>query len=133
MTTVTDLRSRVSGSCRRCPIACDKVVYPVGCIESGCSRLYSYDEDGRTFIGCLENVYKVEIDRALLDQFEGERGGFGALRVMREPLPVCRTGVEETFPHRVDGPCLNPDFLFSAPRREFTVSVRREPAFEGDE
>jgi hypothetical protein len=87
--------------------------------------LYSYDDAGRTFIGCLEKVYRVEIDRALLMRFEGERGGFGALRVLRDPLPICQTLVEETFPHRAEGTCVNPDFLFSAPRREFTVSVRR--------
>jgi hypothetical protein len=115
------------GSCRRCPVACERIVYPAGCVESGCSRLYAYEEHGRTYIGCLEKVYRCEIDLELFTQAERRRGGFGALRVVREPLPICRTEVEHTFEHRAAGGCVNPDFLLSAPRQDYRVTVHRRP------
>jgi hypothetical protein len=108
-------------------VFCEKVVYPAGCVESGCSRLYAYEEEGRTYIGCLEKVYAVEIDLELFRNAQRGKGGFGALRTVRDPLPCCRTEVETTFAHRAQGGCLNPDFLPSAPRRPYTVTTRRRP------
>ena len=133
MRTISDspARDRLSSSCRRCPIVCDKVVYPTGGIASGCERLYSYEHDGRTFVGCLEKVFRVEIDRDLMMAAQRERGGFGALRVSSDPLPICQTAVDLAFAHRENGPCLNPDFRYSAPRHSFTVVLRTNIA-EGD-
>ncbi|MBI2683992.1 MAG: hypothetical protein HYX33_01145 [Actinobacteria bacterium] len=126
MTPVDVRASRATSSCRRCAVSCDKIVYPMGCIESGCDRLYTYEESGRTYVGCLAKVFRVEIDRDLMFEGQGRRGGFGALRVTGDPFPICRTAVEVTFPHRAEGACVNPDFRFSAPHREFTV-VMNEP------
>ncbi len=49
--------------------------------------------------------------------------GFGGLRAVRHPLPQCRTEVERTFEHRAGGPCVRPDFLLSAPRLDYRVTV----------
>ena len=110
-------------ACRRCPVRCDKVVYPSGCIESGCSRLYVYDEHDRRFVGCLDRVFSVELDLEAFQRIEALRGGFGALRATREPHPFCRTDVDAAFAHRAEGVCVNPDFLLSATRHPLKVSV----------
>ena len=99
----------VAGGCRMCAVSCERVVHPAGCIAAGCLRSYSYERDGSTYFGCLEGVFAVEIDRARFDDLEAERG-FGGLRVAREPLAVCRVGVERTFEHRPHGTCVNPGF-----------------------
>jgi hypothetical protein len=127
---LTDIeRESATGSCRRCPAFCERVVYPAGCVDAGCDRVYAYEEGGRTYIGCLEKVFTVEIDLELLRQGQRARGGFGAIKTARDPLPMCRTEVETTFPHRACGGCVNPDFLLSAPRRPYTVTEsRRRPA-----
>ena len=46
------------------PIFCDKLVDPAGCIEIGCRYLYTYEDQlsGRRFIGCVNKVFKGEID-----------------------------------------------------------------------
>ncbi|MGD9694225.1 MAG: hypothetical protein AB7V42_01015 [Thermoleophilia bacterium] len=112
-----------AGSCRACPVSCERVVYPAECVRSECSRLYSLARDGVTFVGCLEGVFGVEIDLERLHLLQDGRGGFGALRAERDPLPMCRSEVERTFEHRADGPCVNPDFLLSGPEHEYRVIV----------
>ena len=122
------MRETAASSCRRCSVFCDKVVYPAGCVASGCSRLYSYEEHGRTYIGCLEKVFPVEIDLEMFRRAERSKSGFGGIKVAREPLSVCRCEVQRTFEHRSDRPCVNPDFLLSAPRRPYKVTAKRGPA-----
>lgn len=116
-------RARTAGSCRQCPVRCDRVVHPGGCLEAGCPRLYSYTEGERTWVGCLEGVYTAEIDLEVLQRAGRTKAGFGAVRAQREPLPICRADVERTFAHRSDEPCVNPDFLLSAPRRPYRVTT----------
>ena len=118
-----------SGSCRRCAVSCERVVEPAGCIEAGCPRLYSYEREGRTWIGCLERVYDVEIELEGLRRLQRTAAGFGGLRASREPLPMCRAQVERTFEHRVASTCINPDFLLSGAGATYTVTAMRR---EGD-
>lgn len=111
-------RDGAAGSCRMCPVSCDRVVYPSGCLESGCTRLYVYDrDDGARVMGCLEKVFRVEIDVAAFQAMQRTRAGFGALRVWRRPLEICRCAVEPTFLHRPHGECVNRDFRESAPEQ----------------
>lgn len=98
-----------------CPVSCERVVFPSGCVESGCDRLYTYERFGRTVMGCLEKVFRVEIDVEGFGALQRTRAGFGGLRVWREPLARCRCGVEPTFDHRPHAECANPGFLHSAP------------------
>src|SRR5438445_9056067 len=75
--------------CRRCGVHCDKVVYPAACASRGCQFLYSYEEFGHTYVGCMQKVYDVEIDFDFLRAAE-RTGGFGAVRATHRPLPICQ-------------------------------------------
>ena len=91
---------------------CDKVVYPAACVERACPFLYAYHEWGRTYVGCMQKVYAVEIDLELLDEARGRKGGFGAVRAVRQPLPMCRAEVSSCYGHRADERgCVNPEFF----------------------
>jgi len=116
MSTDTRRRGGVA-SCRKCPVYCERVVQPAGCFEAGCPMLYSYDEDGRRYFGCMQRVFDVEVDMRRFRDLERTRSGFGGLLLAREPLPVCRVGLEQSHPDRADGPCRDPEFLFTVPRR----------------
>jgi hypothetical protein len=122
---MTTAAARTAGSCRQCRVSCERVVHPAGCVESRCPRLYTYEENGRTWMGCLEGVYRALIDVERFRALQRTRGGFGGLRAAREPLPFCRSEIERTFEHRSDGPCVNPDFLLSAEGRNYTVTATR--------
>jgi hypothetical protein len=86
-------------------------VYPAGCVDAGCERLYSEEQDGRIVMGCAAGVFRAQIDVELFELAQRSRLGFGALRVERDPLAMCRTAVDEAFPHRAVEPCRNPEFL----------------------
>jgi hypothetical protein len=106
------LRPQDELECRRCEVHCDKIVYPSACIDRGCPFLYAYEEFGHTYIGCMQNVYEVEIDLDLLRAAEARRGGFGAVRAVGTPLPMCRVEVEECYGMQRSGElgCVNPEF-----------------------
>lgn len=115
-------------ACRRCAVRCDKIVYPSGCLASSCNRLYAYAEGDRTFVGCLDRVFHVELDLEAFQRLEAQKPGFGALRATREPHAFCRTDVDAAFEHRAAGTCVNPDFLLSATRHPLKVVVGRNAA-----
>ena len=97
--------------CRRCEVHCDKVVYPAACVERACPFLYAYEEFGHTYIGCMQRVYGVEIDLDLLRAAERQRAGFGAIKSVRKPLPMCRVEVEPCYENRTgELGCVNPEF-----------------------
>lgn len=108
-------------SCRRCAVRCDKIVYPSGCLEAACPRLYAYEEGDRTFVGCLDRIFAVELDVDAFHRIDAGKGGFGALRAARQPHAHCRTEVDAAFEHRAVGTCVNPDFLLSATRHPLRV------------
>lgn len=91
---------------------CDKIVYPSACVERACPFLYAYEDHGHTYIGCMQKVYAVEIDLDLLRAAEGRRGGFGAVKAKRRPLPMCRAEVESCYESRLgELGCVNPEFF----------------------
>jgi hypothetical protein len=109
----TKERRRAAGECRECSAFCDKLVDPAGCMEMGCEFLYSYEDisTGRRFFGCINKVFKGEID---LDDFLlAERaGGYGGIKMTGEPLPQCQFRVERAY--EGDGPafeCVNKRFF----------------------
>jgi len=116
----------VAGSCRQCPVGCERVVHPAGCVEAGCTRLYSYERDGRTWMGCMEGVYGVEIDLESFRLLQRTAAGFGGLRAARPPLGICRSVVERTFEHRGAPRCVNPDSLLSGAGDYVVTATRRE-------
>ena len=122
------------GSCRACPVRCERVVYPARCVQQGCARLYAHDEDGVRWLGCVDKVFTGEIDAARLAQVEAEHPGFGALIAERTPNDFCPAAIDRTFPDRADGPCVNPGFLAGlpqAPEGREPLQVRRRDAPAG--
>ncbi len=106
---------------------CDKVVYPSACVERACPFLYAYVDHGHTFVGCMQKVFGVEIDLELLREAQGRKGGFGAVRTVRQPLPMCKAEVSSCYDHRSDElGCVNPEF-FELPREHpsFRVVAQR--------
>ena len=100
--------------CRQCCAFCDRVVHPSGCIASGCPYLYLYDDEhsGRRYMGCLNKVFRGEIDVELFEQAERTRHGYGGVKMSGTPLPQCRTSVERAYDG--DGEpfeCVNPEFF----------------------
>jgi len=110
--TELPLRPQDELECRRCEVHCDKVVYPSACVERACPFVYAYEEFGHTYIGCMQRVYGVEIDLEMLREAEARSEGFGAMRTMRAPLPMCRVEVEECYGAGRSGDlgCVNPEF-----------------------
>ena len=94
------LRPQDDVECRACGVHCDKVVYPSACIERSCPFVYAYEEHGHTFMGCMQRVYEVEIDLAMVRAAEARRAGFGAVKAMRNPLPMCQAEIEPCYEQR---------------------------------
>jgi hypothetical protein len=87
------------------------VVYPAACLSRSCPFVYAYEEFGHTYVGCMQKVYSVEIDVDLLQAAERRRDGFGAVKAMRKPLPMCRVEVEPCYESRTgELGCVNPEF-----------------------
>jgi hypothetical protein len=105
------LHPQDEAECRRCEVHCEKVVYPVSCLDRACPFVYAYEEHGHRYMGCLQKIYEAEIDVELMLDAEASREGFGAVRALRGPLPMCRSAVQATFAHReTELGCLNPEF-----------------------
>ncbi len=104
-----------AGGCRECPVRCARVVHVSHCVESQCPHLYAYERFGRRVMGCVQQVFRVEVDVERFRELQRTRAGFGGLRVWREPLECCACVVEPAFEHRHPGVCVNPGFRLSAP------------------
>jgi hypothetical protein len=85
--------------CRQCCAFCDKTIEPRGCIEMNCPFLYTYEDDasGRSYMGCLNKVFGVEIDIDMFQRAERTRAGYGGVKAAREPLPMCPFSVERSY------------------------------------
>jgi hypothetical protein len=116
--------------CRHCDVHCEKVVYPGACVRMGCPFVYAYEAWGRTYMGCMQKVFDVEIDLMLLEAAESERGGFGGVRTRRSPLPMCEIDVVSTYSGREDDiGCRNPEFHeLPRARPSFRVFARVGPS-----
>lgn len=102
-----------AGECRQCSTFCDKLIDPRGCQELRCAYLYSYEDEltGGRFMGCMNKVFKAEID---MDAFElaEHAGGFGGIKMTGEAMPQCQFTVEPAY--EGEGPeheCVNPRFF----------------------
>ena len=105
------LRPQDEVACRRCGVHCDKVVYPAACVAKACPFLYAIEEFGHRYVGCMQNVFDVEIDVDLLEEAESRRGGFGAVRATGPALPMCKVAVEACYEARAgELGCVNPEF-----------------------
>ena len=105
------LRIQDEVACRHCDVHCEKVVYPGACLRMACPFVYAYEAWGHTYVGCMQKVYEVEIDVDMLRAAEARKPGFGAIRAMRRPLPMCKAEVERTYESRAEEVgCVNPEF-----------------------
>jgi hypothetical protein len=103
--------------CRQCCAFCDKTIEPRGCIEMGCPFLYTYQDDtsGRSYMGCLQKVFGVEIDVDMFHKAERTRQGYGGVKAVREPLPMCPFSVERSYEgNGAAFDCVNPRFFDAA-------------------
>lgn len=106
------LRPQDEVECRRCEVHCAKVVYPAACIERACPFVYAYQAFGHTYMGCMQAIFDVELDLDLVRDLERKRDGFGAVKALRTPLPMCRIEVASCYEQRVDDVgCRNPEFF----------------------
>ena len=95
------IRRTDAAECRQCSTYCDRVIAPATCVQAGCAFLHTYDDalSKRRFMGCLQKVFATEIDVAMFEQAERTRGGFGSVKLAREPLRRCAFTVEKAVEH----------------------------------
>ena len=101
-------------------------MHPSGCIASGCKYLYAYDDErsGRRFIGCMNKVFRTEIDLELFEHAERTRQGFGGVKMTGLPLPQCRSSVERAYHGTGEAfDCVNPSF-FEVPAESPAFDLR---------
>ena len=104
----------IQNECRQCCSFCDRVVLPSGCVAAGCRYLYFYDEErsGRRYMGCLNRIFRVEIDVELFQEAQRARQGYGGVRMTASPLPVCEVAVEQAYRGAGEAfECVNPGFF----------------------
>ena len=100
--------------CRQCCAFCDRVVHPSGCLDANCSYLYLFDDEetGRRYMGCMNKVFRAEIDMEAFEAAQRTRHGFGGVKMSGAPLAQCRTSVERAYDgHGEPFECVNPQFL----------------------
>lgn len=113
--------------CRQCCAFCDRVVHPAGCIESGCPYLYLYDDEdtGARFMGCLNKVFRAEIDVELFERAQRTRQGYGGVKMSGSPRPQCHTTVERAYDGYGDPfSCVNPGFFAQPDTAAFDLRDR---------
>jgi hypothetical protein len=114
--------------CRQCCAFCDRLVHPSGCIESGCPYLYLYDDEqnGRRYMGCMNKVFRGEIDVEVFEEAQRTRHGYGGVKMTGAPIAQCKYTVEKAYDgHGNAFGCVNPRF-FDAPEEgdPFTFDLR---------
>ena len=64
----------------------------------GCPYLYTYEDivTGQRFIGCVNKVFKGEIDLDMF-LFAERAGGYGGIKMNADPLPQCQFSVETAY------------------------------------
>ena len=91
-----------------------------------CPFLYAYDAFGRTYVGCTQEIFAADIDVEVLERARRRRNGFGSVRAVREPLPICPADVERAYENREDPMgCINPEFHELPDRPELPRHPRR--------
>ena len=82
-------------------------------MDVGCRYLYTYEDisTGQRFMGCVNKVFKGEVDLDLFLLAE-RAGGYGGIKMNGDPLPQCQFTVEKAY--EGEGPafeCVNRRFL----------------------
>jgi hypothetical protein len=112
--------------CRRCGVVCQKVIHPQKCLEQACPFLYSYEAFGRRYMGCTQGIFAVAIDHEHLEDGRRRRHGFGSIRAVRDPLPICPAEIDRAYENREEPlGCINPEFHELPARAGFRVIENR--------
>ena len=93
----------------------------------GCQFLYLYDDEdtGRRFMGCMNKVFRGEIDVEMFEAAERTRQGFGGVKMSGLPLPQCRSAVERAYDGYSEAfDCVNPEFFETPVADEFDLRDR---------
>jgi hypothetical protein len=113
--------------CRQCCAFCDRVVHPSGCLASGCPFLYLFDDEdtGRRYMGCMNKVFRAEIDVEAFEAAQRTRLGFGGVKMTGAPRPQCRTAVERAYDGNGEPfSCVNPQFFVKPGAAEDVFDLR---------
>lgn len=96
--------------CHRCGVVCEWVVRPAHCLRSECRNVYAHEDGGRTFFGCIERIFCVELDlEPHLNRTRGD--AYGALKAQRPPRAECNMVLEEAYSFKYSWKaCSNPLF-----------------------
>jgi hypothetical protein len=63
-------------------------------------------------MGCMNKVFRGEIDQELFQAAERTRHGFGGVKMTGLPLPQCRTSVDRAYDGYTEAfECVNPGFF----------------------
>ena len=106
--------------CHECSALCEKVVYPASCLSMNCRFLYAFEEQGQTFFGCIEKVFPHEIELELFEDIERGKGGFGVVKVARQPYSHCSVAVQSCY-QSAEGPLCRNLYFRRRDRREVQV------------
>ena len=81
----------------------------------------------------MQKVYDVEIDLEMLRDAELRHPGFGAIRAVRQPVPMCQAEVEKTYASQRPGnpDCVNPEFSELAAAASRRSAYSRNSADQG--
>jgi hypothetical protein len=107
--------------CHECSALCEKVVYPASCLSINCRFLYAFEENGQTFFGCIEKVFPHEIELELFEDIERGKGGFGVVKVARQPYSQCSVAVQSCY-QSAEGPLCRNLYFRRRDRREIQVA-----------
>lgn len=89
------------------------MIEPRGCIELACRFLYSYEDQltGGRYMGCMQKVFRAEIDVDMFELAEAA-SGFGGIKMAGESLPQCQFHVEPCYEGEGRAfDCVNPRFF----------------------
>ncbi len=82
--------------CRECSAICEKVVYPAECLSANCRYLYSFKSTAHLLRLHREGLHH-EIDLERFDDIERTKGGFGVVKMVRQPLEQCAVAVQSCY------------------------------------
>ena len=87
--------------------------------------LYYDEHTGKRFMGCMNKVFRGEIDVDVFHEAQRTRHGYGGVKMTGLPLPQCKSSVEKAYDgngHAFE--CVNPRF-FDAPEEDpFAFDLR---------
>jgi hypothetical protein len=81
------------------------------------------EHTGRRYMGCMNKVFRAEIDVEAFEAAQRTRHGFGGVKMSGDALPQCRIAVERAYDGQGEPfSCVNPGF--------FAQPVEVEKAFD---